>query len=60
MYSEIKKCIKSSFSVVDKEGSTKEGNDFISKLWGDANSHFDEIESLAKKDDNGSIIVFGG
>jgi predicted transcriptional regulator YdeE len=60
MYSEIKKCIKSTFSVIGKEGSTVEGNDFINKLWENANNHFDEIESLAKKDDKGNIVGIWG
>ena len=42
---EIKKCIKESFSVIGKEGSSKNGNGFIQKLWEDANSHFNEIAS---------------
>lgn len=56
MQIEINKCTKSSFSVIGKEGSTKDGNDFISKLWQDANNHFSEVEALAKKDENGSIL----
>lgn len=60
MYSEIKRCVKSSFSVVGKEGSTNDGNDFVSKLWGQANSHFSEIESLARKNEKGNIIGVWG
>lgn len=60
MYGEIKKCIKSSFSVVGKEGSTKDGSDFVKKLWENANSHFNEIEPLAKKDENGNVIGVWG
>ncbi|WP_394854992.1 hypothetical protein [Clostridium lamae] len=30
---EINKCIKESFSVIGKEGSTNEGNGFIQRLW---------------------------
>lgn len=60
MYSEIKKCIKSTFSVIGKEGSTVEGKDFINNLWQNANKHFDEIESLAKKDEKGSIVGIWG
>ena len=57
---EIKKCIKESFSVIGKEGSTKEGTGFINKLWDDANAHFSEIASLAKKDENGNILGIWG
>ena len=35
----IEKCIKSSFAVIGKEGSTADGNGFIQKLWENANSH---------------------
>lgn len=52
---EIKKCVKESFSVIGKEGSTKDGAGFIQKLWEDANSHFNEVAHLAKKDENGNI-----
>lgn len=45
----IKKCIKESFTVIGKEGFTKEGDGFIQKLWENANSHFNEIQSLVKK-----------
>jgi len=60
MNSKMKKCIKSPFSVVGKEGSTNDGNDFINKLWEDANSHFDDIELIAKKDKKGNIIGVWG
>ena len=46
---EISKCLKDSFVVIGKEGTTKDGNGFIQKLWDTANSHFDEVEHLAKK-----------
>lgn len=52
---EIKKCEKQSFTVIGKEGSTSDGAGFIQKLWDDANSHFEEVQSLAKKDENGNI-----
>lgn len=57
---EIKKCVKKSFSIIGKEGSTNSGSEFIKKLWDDANSHFDEISSLAKKDKDGNIIGIWG
>lgn len=50
----IEKCIKSSFSVIGKEGSTKEGSGFVSKLWKNANNYFNEVEFLAKKDEKGA------
>ena len=56
----IDKCIKKSFVVIGKEGSTMDGQGFIQKLWSDANSHFGEIQSLAKKDENGNLIGIWG
>ncbi|NLH02045.1 MAG: GyrI-like domain-containing protein [Clostridiales bacterium] len=60
MDTEIKKCIKSSFSVIGKEGSTNDGNGFVNKLWENANSCFNEIEGLAKKDEKGNILGIWG
>lgn len=56
----IEKCIKSSFSVIGKEGSTSDGQGFIQKLWEDANSHFSEVQPLAKKDENGNLVGIWG
>lgn len=56
----ISKCIKETFSVIGKEGSTKDGDGFIRRLWDDANSHFDEVAPLAKKDDKGNILGVWG
>lgn len=56
----IETCIKESFSVIGREGSTNEGSGFIAKLWDYANSHFQEIERLVKKDENGNIIGIWG
>ena len=58
---ETNKCIKESFVVIGKEGSTNDGTDFIQKLWADANGHFGEVAQLAKKDEKGNIVgVWGG
>jgi len=56
----IEKCTKESFVVIGKEGSSLEGPDFIQKLWADANSHFKEIQHLAKKDENGKLLGIWG
>ncbi|ABX43484.1 GyrI-like domain-containing protein [Lachnoclostridium phytofermentans] len=56
----IEKCIVDSFIVIGKEGSTKDGDGFIEKLWDDANSHFNEVSHLAKKDDNGNLLGIWG
>ena len=46
---EFSKCIKDSFVIIGKEGTTNDGSGFIQRLWDSANSHFDEVEHLAKK-----------
>lgn len=56
----IKKCRKATLVVIGKEGSTNDGEDFIQKLWEDANSNFNEVEHLAKKNDNGNILGLWG
>ena len=52
----IEKRIKETFVVIGKEGSTMDGQGFIQKLWENANSHYSEVQSLAKKDENGKFI----
>lgn len=52
---EIKKCMKESFSVIGKEGSTNDGKGFIQRLWEEANGHFEEVAQLAKRDADGNI-----
>ena len=52
--------IKPSFSVIGKEGSTSDGQGFIQQLWEDANSHFSEVQPLAKKDENGNLVGVWG
>ena len=56
----IEKRIKEAFVVIGKEGSSLEGQDFIQKLWEDANSHFNEVQHLAKKDENGNLVGIWG
>lgn len=56
----IDRCIKESFTVIGKEGSTSDGEGFIQKLWEDANSHFAEVQHLAQKDENGNIVGIWG
>lgn len=52
---QMNKCIKEAFTVIGKEGSTQDGEGFISRLWEDANGHFQEVEQLAKRDEKGVI-----
>lgn len=56
----VKKCIKESFAVIGKEGSTLDGDGFIQRLWASANSHFEEVQHLAKRDTNGNIVGIWG
>jgi hypothetical protein len=56
----IEKATKDSFAVIGKEGSTREGDGFIQRLWQDANTHFDEIADLAKRDESGNLIGIWG
>lgn len=57
---QINQCKKESFVVIGKEGSTRDGAGFIQKLWEDANSHFQEVAHLAKKDEHGKLAGIWG
>lgn len=46
--------------MIGKEGSTNDGEGFIKKLWENANSSFNEISHLAKRDANGNILGIWG
>ena len=56
----IAKCVKETFVVIGKEGSTKDGQGFIQKLWSDANAHFIEVQPLAKKNEQGNLAGIWG
>ena len=56
----VNRCIKESFTIIGKEGSTLDGQGFVQRLWEDANSHFAEIQHLAKKDENGGLAGIWG
>lgn len=56
----INKCRKEHFVVIGKQGSTNDGDGFIQRLWEDANSHFYEVEQLAKKDEKGNLAGIWG
>ncbi len=51
---------KHAFSVIGKEGSTRDGADFIQNLWQSANAHFSEIANLVKIDETGAPIGIWG
>ncbi len=57
---DINRCQKEAFAVIGKEGSTNDGDRFIQRLWEDANSHFGEVQHLAKKDGDGNIAGIWG
>ena len=52
------KRVKESFSVIGKEGSTRDGEQFVRKLWAEVETRFSEVASLAKKDENGGNPTF--
>lgn len=56
---EYKKISLPAFSVIGKEGSTCDGEGFISRLWEKANSAFGEVAHLAAKGEDGTIRVWG-
>ena len=56
----IETCIKESFAVIGREGSTEDGADFVRRLWEDANSRFGEVAALAKKDEKGNLLGIWG
>lgn len=51
---------KAPFAVIGKEGSTDMGPNFIQALWNDANSHFSEVEPLAKRNPDGTLAGIWG
>lgn len=56
----IEKCTKEAFTVIGKEGSTRDGEDFIEELWDNANTHFGEISHLVKSDHEGVPVGVWG
>ena len=51
--------IKPAFTVIGKEGSTRDGEGFIQRLWAEANGHFGEIAHLAKMENGKLAGVWG-
>ena len=56
----IEKIAKPAFSIIGKEGSTKDGAGFIQKLWESANANFPEIAPFVKCDETGAPIGIWG
>lgn len=57
---EIKRCVKNSFSIIGKEGSTNGGDGFIQRLWEESNREFQSVLPLVKYDEHGNIGGFWG
>lgn len=55
----MERIIKPSFTVIGKEGSTRDGEGFIQRLWADANGHFGEIAHLARMENGQLCGVWG-
>lgn len=55
----MERITKPGFTVIGKEGSTRDGDGFIQRLWADANSHFGEIAPLAKMENGQFCGVWG-
>lgn len=51
---------KPAFSVIGKQGSTKDGEGFIQRLWQSANENFPQVAPLAKKTPDGNFAGFWG
>ena len=51
---------KPAFAVIGREGSTEDGPGFVQGLWAEANTRFDEVAHLAKRDEDGSFVGFWG
>lgn len=57
---EITKVKKDAFAVIGKEGSTREGDGWIARLWEEANTHFHEVSGLAKLEQDGTMAGVWG
>lgn len=56
----VQTCEKESFVVIGREGSTEDGQDFVRRLWAEANARFGEVAHLARKDENGNLMGIWG
>ena len=56
----VNRCVKDSFAVIGKEGSTEDGAGFVQRLWADANAHFAEVAPLAKRNADGDLVGIWG
>ncbi|MDR1001946.1 MAG: GyrI-like domain-containing protein [Oscillospiraceae bacterium] len=58
---QTKRIQKDVFAVIGKagEGATANSKEWIPPLWQEANTHFNEIAAIAKKDENGVPLIWG-
>ena len=56
----IEMVVRDAVVVIGKEGSTRDGQGFIQKLWAEANSRFDEVEHWVKRDACGNPVGIWG
>ncbi len=56
----IERVLVPAFSVIGIEGSTRDGEGFIQRLWAEANARFDEVAPLAKRGPDGGFAGFWG
>ena len=53
-------CARSAFTVIGREGSTRDGEGFVQRLWAEANALYPEIEPLVKRGADGAPVGFWG
>lgn len=56
----MERIIKPAFTVIGMEGSTRDGEGFIQRLWEQANSRFGEIAPLARMNHQGQLCGVWG
>ena len=56
----FRRCLKNSFAVIGKQGSTDDGVGFIQRLWQEATEHFQEVARLVQRDENGNSCGYWG
>lgn len=56
----MERCEMPSFAVIGMEGSTRDGEGFVARLWERANGRFAEIAELAERDGQGNLLGIWG
>ncbi|MBP3655185.1 MAG: GyrI-like domain-containing protein [Clostridia bacterium] len=52
--------IKPGFAVIGMEGSTRDSEGFVARLWAQANARYDEVAALAIRDEQGRPVGLWG